>query len=390
MVAIWFVFASGCSLGPKRIRTDWRQYNQSVVDIESQELLLNLVRLRYSEYPGVLQVASITSQRNWSTSGAVGGTVPEGGPDTLSLGLSGIKSERPTVSFLPGGKEMVAAAVTPLTLDMLYLVAYMGWPASTSWPLMIKSINGVRNSPSGGGPIPSNTPNFGEFLEVAINLRLLQDQELVEVGRIEKLVPINKRVKFDSVTGADNLAAAESGYLFHDSEDADELILSKRKQVPVLRFAAAAIGTTEHDNIVRLLNLDPNTLAFEMEPAYEGNLKESTEYREDIEIGLRSIFEMLFMLSRGVQVPRCDLVNVPALSSDVETEWQSILGGFKVRSCDEIPACASVAVEYRDSWFYIDSRDHDSKSTFFLLKLIFDTQIQGGGAENLPVLTLPL
>ena len=31
------------------------------------------------------------------------------------------------------------------------------------------------------------------------------------------------------------------------------------------------------------------------------------------------------------------------------------------------PACAAVAVRYRDHWFYIDDRDRDSKATFALL-----------------------
>jgi hypothetical protein len=96
------------------------------------------------------------------------------------------------------------------------------------------------------------------------------------------------------------------------------------------------------------------------------------------------------LLSRGVQVPQCDLVSNVAPSLEIESDLQSILGGFQVHTCEEMPTCACVAVQYRNSWFYIDSRDQDSKTKFFLLKLILDTQIQGGGAENLPVLTLPL
>jgi hypothetical protein len=390
--ALCFVSLCGCSLGPKRIRTDWRQYNQSVTDIENQELLLNLVRLRYNEYPGVLRVTNIASQRNWSTSGTIGGTIPEGGPDTLAVGFNGLKSERPTVSFSPGGREMVAAALTPLSLDLLYLMSYMGWPASTTWPLMVKSVNGVKNWSSGSGPMPAYSPGVGEFVEVAISLRSLQDEGLVEVGRIEKLVPINEGIEADSVSGADRVAALESGHVFQASATDSELVLSKRKHATVLRFAAEAVGTPQHQDLLRLLSLDPSVMVFELAPAYEGYLKDKAASRQDIEIGMRSVFEMLFLLSRRVQVPECDLsCNVaPNVPTDIGNDLQSILGDFVVRSCDKRPSCASVAVQYRDSWFYIDSRDQDTKARFFLLKLILDTQIEIGGDEDAPLLTLPL
>ena len=171
LLAIGAIISGGCSLGAKRVRTDWRAYNQSVVDIENAELLLNLVRLRYNDYPGVLNIASITAQRNWSTSGTLAGTIPEGGPDHLAVGITGLKSERPTVSYLPAGKEAVVAGLTPLSVDSLYLVSYMGWPASITWPLMIKSINDISNAPSDrAGQMPVNRQAMGEFVAVALSI----------------------------------------------------------------------------------------------------------------------------------------------------------------------------------------------------------------------------
>ena len=234
------VVVCGCALGPKRLRSDWRQYNQSLVDVENQELLLNLVRLRYNEYPGVLRVTSIASQRNWSTSGSIAGTIPEGGPDSFAAGLNGLRSERPTVTFSPGSRDMLTSALTPVSLDVLYLAAYMGWPASVTWPLMIKSINDVNATPIEHGQMPSPVQATGEFVAVALSVRSLQDQGLVEVGRIEKLVPIDDGIEPDSVTGIDRIAAIEAGHVFERSASGSGLSLSKKKQALVLRFAAEA------------------------------------------------------------------------------------------------------------------------------------------------------
>ena len=142
--------------------------------------------------------------------------------------------------------------------------------------------------------------------------------------------------------------------------------------------------------IVDLLNLDPAVLVFELEPAFESTLNEATQKRKNLDVGLRSLLEMLFLVSKGVQVPQSHLTSNLAPSNDFEMDWQPMIGGFRVLTCDEEPTCAAVKVCYRGCWFYIPDNDQDSKSAFFFVKLIFDAQIQGGGAENLPVLTLPL
>jgi hypothetical protein len=380
----------GCAQGPKWVRSDWREYNDSVVDVGKQELLLNIVRLRYNDYPGVLKIGSLTSQRNWSVNGSLGGTLTESGPDSLSTGIGGIRSERPTVSFLPGSKESITATVTPLSLESLYLASYLEWPPSTYLPLLVKSINGVENAPEGGGPIPTKPPQFGKFYQLAQNLKELKERDLVEVGRIEKLEPVSRRIQASTLTAAESREAAESGYVYQDSDRPNELILSRREQVSVLRFSPDAVGTPEHATIVELLGLDSALLVYEFEPAFEGILTETNQKRKSLDVGLRSLMEMLFLVSKGVHVPRCDLANNIAPSNEIAIDRQPMIGGFRVLTCDEEPTCAAVAVCYRGSWFYIADNDQSSKTSFFFIKLIYDSQIQGGGAENLPVLTLPL
>ncbi len=389
-ILISLLLIQGCARGPKWVDSDWRGYNDSVVDVANQELLLNIVRLRYNDYPGVLKIGSVTAQRSWSVNGSLGGTIPEGGPDTLSAGIGGLRSERPTVSFLTGSKDIVNKTLAPLSLESLYLASYLEWPAATYWPLMVKSMNGVKNAPEGGGPIPTGPPHFSEFFELAQTVKQLQDNNLIEFGRIEKLVPISSRIDDSTLTAAESREAAEAGYVYKESDRPNELVLNRKSQVSVIRFSRQAIGTPQHAKFVELLDLDPSMLVLELEPAFEGQLQESSQNRKSLQVGLRSLIEIMFLVSKGVQVPECHLTCNLAPSEDVGTDWQMILGGFRVLSCDKKPTCASVAVCYRGCWFYIADNDQDSKTTFFFLKLIYDAQVQGGGAENLPVLTLPL
>ena len=71
-------------------------------------------------------------------------------------------------------------------------------------------------------------------------------------------------------------------------------------------------------------------------------------------------------------------------------EWKDLTGGlFSIRSSAEPPGDAYVRVRYRDTWFFIDDADLNSKATFGLLEQIFN--LQAGDVETTaPVLTLPV
>lgn len=381
---------SGCSQGPKWVRSDWRSYNDTIVDVANKELLLNIVRLRYNDYPGILKIGSLTSQRSFTVNGNLTGGLTESGPDSLSAGLGGLSSERPTVAFLPGSKDSVKASLTPLSLESLYLASYLEWPASTYWPLMVKSINSVECAPEGGGPMPTKPPQFADFIKLAQNMRALQEKNLIEWGRVEKNKPLQKQIKASTLTASECRDAENQGYSYQESDRPDELILTRKKQVSVLRFSSKALDTPEHAVIVGLLNLDPTILEFELEPAFQSNLRAGREKRKTLEVGLRSLIEMLFLVSKGVHVPECHLISNLATSNDIAIDWQPMIGGLRIESSLEEPMCAAVRVCYRGYWFYVADNDQESKTAYFFIKLLYDAQVQGGGAENLPVLTLPL
>ena len=71
-------------------------------------------------------------------------------------------------------------------------------------------------------------------------------------------------------------------------------------------------------------------------------------------------------------------------------DWNRVTDGLKrIRSSSARPKNAAVAVRYRDSWFFIEDSDLDSKSTFSMLAQLYSLQA-GGSAGLTPVLTLPV
>ena len=87
-------------LGKDTILGNGIEYNQAVQHINNQQLLLNLVRLRYREPTVFLRVEGVTSQLERGQSGGISLNILEGGFGN-TLGLQGNVSlnESPTITY---------------------------------------------------------------------------------------------------------------------------------------------------------------------------------------------------------------------------------------------------------------------------------------------------
>jgi hypothetical protein len=63
---------------------------------------------------------------------------------------------------------------------------------------------------------------------------------------------------------------------------------------------------------------------------------------------------------------------------------------FQVKVEKERPAHAGLAVPYKGHWFYIEEDDISSKQTIGVLNSLVRLKIKAAGAQNIPVLTLPV
>src|SRR5690348_14779544 len=111
-VALLLLLCGGCSFGPRALERTHGRYNEAVHEVEEEEFLRNLVRVRYNETPSSLNVASIAAQYelsaqaearpffiapNPSNSNVIFKTFTAILPDVSAGG-----SERPTLSLVPG------------------------------------------------------------------------------------------------------------------------------------------------------------------------------------------------------------------------------------------------------------------------------------------------
>src|SRR5215470_3099017 len=122
LLAAW-AGLSGC-IGPTAIRYTRLRYNEVVRDTNDQQLLMNIVRLRYADSPVFIDLPNITSQFELSGSGIYQGGYGFQFPGHVNLGTGSLSArDTPTLSYHPReGREIARALLTPLSAEFFSLV----------------------------------------------------------------------------------------------------------------------------------------------------------------------------------------------------------------------------------------------------------------------------
>ena len=141
--------------------------------------------------------------------------------------------------------------------------------------------------------------------------------------------------------------------------------------------------------IYELLQLDRDTDTFKL----SSNFLEADGAKWTVRT--RSISGLLYYLSQSVEVPgvheSAGLTTVTSARTGGVFDWEDTPAGglFKVRAGSDRPENAYIATFYRGHWFWIEDTDLQSKSTFMLLRQLFDLQA-GQTTFHGPTLTLPV
>jgi hypothetical protein len=123
--AFILILFSGCSFGPRHLLQTRIPYNDAVKKTSEQQLLLNLVRLRYVDTPSSLAISAIADQQEvaggvqatpFFTSAATGDAFLFRGSVLPQIGWN--RASRPTLSYTPmDDEEFTRRLFTPISLD---------------------------------------------------------------------------------------------------------------------------------------------------------------------------------------------------------------------------------------------------------------------------------
>ncbi len=406
-VLLAFVLAAavgGCAFGPKAIELTHGPYADAVQRVEEEQLLRNIVRIRYVEAPRSLDVASIEAQYELSATAEARPfyTAPNPAGEVFRTfeailpfaSLTG--ANRPTVSLLPHDDgTSVRQFLTPITAETLAFLAQSGWPASSILRIWVDRLNGVPNFAPSSGSIRDRPADFERFRQACDLIQSAQDHELASIHAEERITEMSGPLPPDAVTAAATVDAAKNGFEYRPRADAKTWALIRRDRKLVLQVNPAGRGSPELAELCALINLHPGADQYDVVWAtgVPDPLTNPTAPTATVQVTPRSTAQALFFLADGVEVPpehiACSLVRIPEGVDPTE----ATRGLFHVHCCPgskhRPPKNAYTSIWYRGHWFYIDDRDQESKATLLLMlelqSLDFKKQTIGAG----PTLTLP-
>jgi len=346
-LALCCAFLAACSsMGPATVSRDRFDYAASISDSWKQQMLLNLLKIRYIDAPVFLEVTSVISSYTLASDVNLSGQVafPGRGDQYTRLGAGGRFEDRPTISYAPlSGTKFARSLLTPLSVSSIAYLIQAGYPADLVMRVTVNTVNGLENSFGGGGnPTPGN-PKFFQLLE---------------------------KMRYGQTSGRFGMRVKQTG---------DKQIVTL-----FLRPEPGAAREAEMRELLRLLGLDPD--ATEITVAY-GSFPQSGK---EIALLSRSMLQILTDLASYIDVPPEDAAEGRVYMRPRGNEELAMAKPLlRVHQGSEAPPDAYVATRYRNRWFWIDDRDVQTKGIFHFLMFMFALTETGETQAGAPVVTIP-
>jgi len=339
------------SVGPATVERDRIDYETAIADSWKQQTLLNIVKIRYGDFPVFLEVAQViagyqlesTVAAGFNAAGTSGGTV---NPFTFggSALAQGKYTDRPTVVYSPlTGNDFLKKLMTPIPPSALLNLLQSGYNADLVMSTGIDSINGISN----GSQRSKNRAVDPQFLRLTQLLRDLQLANAIQV----------------------RINAAKDG------QESTLLVFSPNTD-PELAAKTKEIG--------EILHLKPGLREFSV--FYGGYSGKDNE----IAIMTRSMLQIMIEMAALVQVPASDVTEGRAAPGAVEGQiaMTSAAPLMKIESGDAQPRDAFDAIHYNDRWFWVANTDLRSKYSMGFIMLLFSIS-ETGMKAGAPVVTVP-
>ena len=352
-VLILALLSACASIGAGSMNRDRLDYAEALATSWKDQMLLNIVKLRYGDTPMFLEVSSVISsyqlQSQVNLAGTFSSGLTPGLPDTwgkgATIGAGALFSDRPTISYTPlQGDRFTRGLMRPIAPAALFQLVQAGYPVDLIFQLTTRAINGVYNRSNRSSGIRDADPEFYRILDA---LRRMQLSEAIGF-RLEKRG--SDEISLITFRGSKLTPAVEQD----------------------IRFLRTALGIQ--------IEASELSLTFGAVPRNDRELAVLT----------RSILEMLIELGARVEVPTKDIEEGHTFSIPPPdpNSGPRDLPLVRIHAGTERPTDAFVAVRYQRHWFWIDNRDFRSKSIFSFL-LFLTSLAETGVAPQAPVLTVP-
>lgn len=362
IISLFFLLLTGCaSIGPKQISLDRNRYNDVIQETNLQQLLKNIVHLRYLEPVAFTKVTNVTSSYNLNPQVSTNGTFsytssfPTARTRFYSINPSTSLSysDTPTISYVPvENADFITSLMQPISLNEL-AVLYTGGVGGTEFlrKLTYQSINDIDNASDASNTYAIKAPRFEKFYHMLALFR-----------------------KLEHVNGYSVLP-----------------IQLKGKYTTLIRFWEPYDQSPEAKEIKAMLHVSPNAKFI-----YYTEDFAQIHTKDTVLIRTRSVVGIMSFLAHGVQVPIKEELKgyfpVARYPDGRVFDWSILLDSlFHVYYSDLKPDNAFVSIKLHGHWFYILRNDLQSKASFLLVNRLITL---AAGQQNLasqgPALTIPV
>ncbi|KMQ86641.1 hypothetical protein RF55_14324 [Lasius niger] len=332
----------GClpPMGPSNLLRDKIAYDKAIKQGSQEELLLNIVQLRFADTPVFLETQQIIGNYNYKKrliggiAGSPWGGVPEAEYNGLGMAGELAFADNPTITYQPlSGDHMSALILHPLSPNVV-VPLIQGSPIDMLLSLVAESLGGeenIRNPVSAGPMAYQSAENFTLLVQ---DLRKLQIEGAISVRHIL------------GAAATKNLPAVPARTYLVFENGGEESITKLQNETK------------------KLLDLPQNVK--EAEIVYD----RKPTGKAQIVLTTRSMLSILTNISATIEVSPESIKEgktVPTISDNVRKGRSTI-----VVHCDHEKSKKDVFVEihYKDHTYWISDSDFESKLAFTLLQII--------------------
>lgn len=354
-VALIAMSAGACgSIGPSTVARDRIDYETAIGDSWKQQTLLNIVKLRYGDFPVFMEIAQVIAGYQLQTTVAAGVSAQNyitsavGGPAAIagSAGVGATYIDRPTLIYAPlTGNDFLKKLMTPVPPSAVLFLLQSGYDANLVLQIAVDSVNGVRNESRRAAMGRPADPQFIRLGQLLHDLQLADALQL----RIER---------------------AKNG------SEATGIAFPPVNETPAV---AAKI-----EEVRRILHVRPGLRSYSI---YYGGYSGKTD---EIAMMTRSMLQIMLELGVLAQVPEADIAGGKAtpVAAHVQPAGSERPPLLNIASGSARPPEAYAAIEYKGRWFWISDADVRSKTIFTSVMLLFSIA-EVGVRTAAPVVTVP-
>lgn len=366
LLPLVLLLLTGCaSIGPGRIQTDRKSYNDMVRQTDYQQLLTNIVHLAYVEPTLYLRVTNITASYSLNENLNANASLSRyDGYDNNTVGISpGVSySDSPTISYVPvDDTKFVTMMYKPISFDNITLLMNGGInDFAVLARLAFNRVGHLDNAISATSPKMVEVPHYKRYYRfVHLVIHLLQ-QQLVTLRSAEFKDHMCLLLEFKQ-KGMYSKNARELRRLLEVTPNARNIIFMAR-------------------NVIMMKGVGDTTKPYNRFAAFHNIVYVQT----------RSADSMLAFLSHAVEFPQSDVQShfVPK-----ELNTAPLMNGLmRIQTSNTEPHNTFVKTFVNHHWFYISDSDMNSKVTFTLLVRLMTlvSGYQTHDDQQAPVITVPV